>query len=387
LSETDDPKANSGEIMRKIKEEVVDRKQQATQRESCSEDASLESDRIIWMIEQFADIVANKSQRTILPKAFNRFPIDRLSFLSRWILRSYDYVFKDQREANCAMISMIQTLAREAVNLQSQIADLKHSLLEQQHRLVLMSEGARERLPDDAIERQVDFSTKQKDHNFDLMYVLFEDRFRGTREDIKERQRKYLPYLAETITATDRDPMLDLGCGRGEWLDLLKENGYLAQGVDTNRFMIESCRQRDLEVVEADVIEFLRQQKSETVGAVTSFHLIEHLSFESLISLLDECLRVLRPGGIIILESPNPENIQVGACNFYVDPTHRRPIPPVTAAFLVEIRGFVQAEILRMHPSDGTCQATPSDDLLTTRFNQLFCGPRDYAVIGRKVQG
>ncbi len=108
----------------------------------------------------------------------------------------------------------------------------------------------------------------------------------------------------------------------------------------------------DLDVTEKDAVSFLRNLKPNAVGAITSFHLIEHLPLKTLISLLDESLRVLKPNGLIILETPNPGNLQVGSNTFYLDPTHRNPLPPQFTQFLLEARGFINVQILPLHPYD-----------------------------------
>ena len=148
----------------------------------------------------------------------------------------------------------------------------------------------------------------EEDHVLDAMYATFEDQFRGTREDIKSRQAVYLPIIREANVGTEIAPVIDLGCGRGEWLELLHDQGLLAKGIDLNRIFLLTCRDMDLEVIEEDALTFLRQQKPSSAGAITGFHIIEHLPLKYLISLFDEALRVLQPGGVVIFETPNPEN-------------------------------------------------------------------------------
>jgi O-antigen chain-terminating methyltransferase len=189
-------------------------------------------------------------------------------------------------------------------------------------------------------------------------------------------------------------PILDLGCGRGEWLELLAEQGWHARGLDSNRVMVEECRQRGLAVSEGDVLAHLRSLPDASLGAVTAFHVLEHLPLEVLLRFLDETARVLRPGGIAIFETPNPENLVVGGCDFYRDPTHQRPLHPDTVQFLVEQRGLVRVEILRLseHRIQDPLQLLPWHHSLAAYLNPLidrakrhFFGPTDYAVIGRKA--
>jgi 2-polyprenyl-3-methyl-5-hydroxy-6-metoxy-1,4-benzoquinol methylase len=215
------------------------------------------------------------------------------------------------------------------------------------------------------------------------MYVDFEDIFRGTREDIKSRQSVYLPYIGRSPAAQGQYPVLDIGCGRGEFLEILKQQGNKAKGVDKNPVMVERCKELDLDVELADGIEFLRKQKAGQYGAITVFHVIEHLPQAARVTLLDEALRVLRPGGLLILETPNPQNLVVGSCNFYLDPTHVSPIPPDLLRFVVEARGFVNAEIKLLHPVPD--YARPASDSLPEELVALLYGPQDYSVIAWKA--
>ncbi len=139
----------------------------------------------------------------------------------------------------------------------------------------------------------------------DSEYLKFENYLRGSREEIKTRQAVYLPVLEAAGIGRREAPVLDIGCGRGEWLELLRERGLDARGVDRSSAMYELCRALNLDVIRADFLEFLRALPSGSVGAVTAFHLVEHLTFARLVALLDEGSRVLRPGGLLILETPN----------------------------------------------------------------------------------
>jgi SAM-dependent methyltransferase len=194
-----------------------------------------------------------------------------------------------------------------------------------------------------------------------------------------------LPYVREAKAGTREAPVVDLGCGRGEWLELLSSEGLCARGVDRNRIFVAGCRELDLEVTEQDVLTFLQQCKSNSIGLVTSFHVIEHLPNKELISLIDEILRVLRPGGAVIFETPNPRNLIVAACNFYLDPTHRHPMPPELSRYLLEARGFSAVDILEMHPFELEFQITEGATKVKDALNQYLFSAQDYAVIGRKA--
>jgi SAM-dependent methyltransferase len=218
--------------------------------------------------------------------------------------------------------------------------------------------------------------------NLDSLYLAFENQFRGTQEEIAERASFYIPYMDEAHAGTREAPIIDIGCGRGEWLTLLKDRGYVAKGVDSNHDMIQLCKAKFLDVTEDDLLEFLRAQRTDGFGAVTGFHIVEHLPLSELVELFDQSLRVLKPGGIAIFETPNPENLIVGACNFYIDPTHTKPIPPALLKFVAEQRGFVNTEIIKRHKiQEPHYIGQASIDGVLYRLSM----EQDYAVLGRKA--
>jgi len=265
--------------------------------------------------------------------------------------------------------------------LMRQIGNHKRHIVDMERRLLILLEEARKRLPEPISEAQIREMLKEEDHFLDALYFSLEDRFRGTREDIKERQRVYLPYVKEVLEKVGGGLVLDVGCGRGEWLELLKEEGIEALGIDINRLMVDQCQELGLNVIEGDAIDYLRGQKSNSFAVITGFHIVEHLPLKKMLALFDECLRVLKPGGMVIFETPNPENILVGACNFYTDPTHKKPIPPETLKFLVEERGFTDIKIIRLHKYSDYY----SVDTQNPVFNQFFYSEMDYAVLAFKL--
>ena len=216
----------------------------------------------------------------------------------------------------------------------------------------------------------------------DAFYVSFEDRFRGPREEIKKRVEIYVPLIRKAHAGRPEAPVLDVGCGRGEWLELLKEQKLEASGVDINSAMLAQCRERKLKVAHGDAIAHLRTLPEKSLGAVTGFHIIEHLELEVLMDLLAETIRVLVPGGVAIFESPNCKNLVVGATNFNVDPTHRNPVFPETAQFMLSIHGFEKVELKYLAPVEAA--RFEGKDRQATVLNELLYGPQDFAVIGIK---
>ena len=211
-------------------------------------------------------------------------------------------------------------------------------------------------------------------------YRAFEDRFRGPRAEIKERLKVYLPFIQPLQEKCAPAMALDLGCGRGEWLELLTEHGFSAQGVDIDDGMLSACRRRGLNVHTADALAFLKALPDESQALVSGFHIAEHLPFDVLQELVCQALRVLIPGGLLILETPNPENITVGTASFYLDPTHQRPLPPPLLAFLTEFAGFRRQKILRLQESSELLRSGAPITLL-----QVLSGVSpDYAVVAQK---
>lgn len=269
----------------------------------------------------------------------------------------------EQREAIAKAES---DLRAEVARLSLQLQHARSELSIQANSINALSHGA----------RQISSDVSGDTHQLDALYAALEDRFRGRRDDIKERFKVYLPYVKEGA------PVVDLGCGRGEWLEILSEAGIEASGIDTNLIQVEQCRARGLNVSEGDFLTYLQRLDDASVGAVTGFHIVEHVPLKALITLLNETLRVLRPGGVAIFETPNPENVLVGSNYFYMDPTHRHPLPSELLEFLLESRGFAAIEILNLHPWESARIA--GDNEVTERFNAYFYGPMDYAIVGRK---
>jgi len=265
------------------------------------------------------------------------------------------------------------------------VARLKTELILQERRITMLLEEARKRLPDAWDQEQLQTVADEAHHVLEALYISFEDEFRGTRAEIKERCRVYLALLQQSQLGTETRPVLDVGCGRGEWLELLQEEGLWGQGVDRNRVLIEQCRRRGLEVIESDVLTYLHSLPDASVGAVTGFHIIEHVPLDELIKLLDETVRMLTSGGVAIFETPNPRNVLVGSHTFYLDPTHRNPIPSAVMRFLAEARGLCRVQILELHPYPKAARVQDADLDVAKRFNEYFYGPQDYAVLGWKA--
>jgi SAM-dependent methyltransferase len=179
-------------------------------------------------------------------------------------------------------------------------------------------------------------------------YSAFEAFFRGSRQEIKERLSVYLE-LVNLVAHPSSARALDIGCGRGEWLEILKEQNITAEGIDSNGEFIKHCREKRLSASEADLFQFFEEESDIHYNIITGFHLFEHIPPEKHLWLLNAIFRRLAPGGVVIIETPNPENVTVGTCNFYIDPTHQRPVPPVLLHYLALQTGFSAPVIVRLN--------------------------------------
>jgi glycosyltransferase involved in cell wall biosynthesis/SAM-dependent methyltransferase len=227
--------------------------------------------------------------------------------------------------------------------------------------------------------------------DLEAFYEAHQDRFRGSRESVRQRLEIYLPHVR---TAADSDhPALDVGPGRGEWLALLAEHHIKAYGVDINSAFVTAAAEIGLDVRLADGVEHLKGVSDGSLGAVTAFHVVEHIPLDALIELVDNALRALHPGGVLILETPNPLNIEVGASQFHLDPTHIRPIHPLFLQFVLENRGFADVRAVMVNapgepplevqlPPDGKAGPVPR---MAELLNKAFFVGMDYAVIGRRA--
>lgn len=212
-------------------------------------------------------------------------------------------------------------------------------------------------------------------------YSLFENKFRLSRDFIKTRLNKYLPFFSpfrEVFSGNCKT--LDIGCGRGELVELLIENGFDAYGVDIDAGMLNLCKEFNLPVIQRDAISELQALESSSLTLVSGIQIAEHLPLDVLEGIINESLRVLRPGGILLLETPNPENIKVASHNFYIDPTHARLIPSELLSFLTDYYGFYRTKVVFLNESPYLLD--PKNEVAL--YNVITGVSPDYAVIAQK---
>jgi 2-polyprenyl-3-methyl-5-hydroxy-6-metoxy-1,4-benzoquinol methylase len=209
-------------------------------------------------------------------------------------------------------------------------------------------------------------------------YFAFESKMRGSVESIRERQRRYLEELRQYA------PVLDIGCGRGELLGLLREAGVESRGIDADADMVAYARGDGLEVEQADLVAYLEATADGSLGAIFMGQVVEHLPASTLVQTLRLASAKLRAGGILIAETINPLS-PIALRNYFADLTHAQPLVPETLELLARQSGFVATEIRFLNePADRLTE--PDDPVIAAnvrRLNELLFAPLDYALVAR----
>jgi 2-polyprenyl-3-methyl-5-hydroxy-6-metoxy-1,4-benzoquinol methylase len=206
--------------------------------------------------------------------------------------------------------------------------------------------------------------------------AAFAERFRGSEEYVRSGQQVYVPYFA------GRRNVLDIGCGRGEFLELMRIAGVDARGIDLSPESVALCRSKNLEAEIADLFAYLSAQPAGALGGIFCAQVVEHLPPERLPEFIKLAARSLDPGGIIAIETPNPECLAIFGTHFYLDPTHTRPVPHPLLAFYLEEFGIGGIEVKKLSPA---MDSMPSLATLPQEFREAFFGGLDYCVIGKKL--
>jgi O-antigen chain-terminating methyltransferase len=211
-------------------------------------------------------------------------------------------------------------------------------------------------------------------------YRGFEDLHRGSRHEIIRRLQVYLPFVIPVAQTNPSAECLDLGCGRGEWLQLMAEYGINAKGVDIDESMLNAAKSQGLNVTLKDALDALKNQADNSITFVTAFHLVEHLLFSQVQELVQQAHRVLVPGGVLILETPNPDNLVVASCNFYLDPSHIKPIPSLLLSFTANYAGFARTKLIGLQESSSLRFKA------NLQLEDVLAGASpDYSVLSQKV--
>lgn len=232
------------------------------------------------------------------------------------------------------------------------------------------------------LEKEIELLKKNNEY-YEIDYFDFENHFRGSEESIFRKQEIYLKYFI------GKKNVLDLGCGRGEFLDTLYANDITSKGCDTYEPFVDYCREKGFEVECKDCLEFIKEQKE--VGGIMASQLVEHLNLSQVIELCKIAFEKLQDGAFLVMETPNPRCLSVFANSFYMDPSHRKPVHPLTLQYLTEKAGFKKVEILNTPLSrEGTIipelnieGAEQFNDSMH-QVQELLFGSQDYAIIAQK---
>jgi len=242
------------------------------------------------------------------------------------------------------------------------------------------------------ITSHYDKETPPGNKELDLNYFLFEEKFRGSRADIKQRQTSFLHYFKGCKN------ILDIGCGRGELLELLRDNDIIGHGIDIDEEMVNFCISKGFDVEKNDAISYLEKLEDGSLDGIIMDQVIEHLDSNYLIKLLKLCYQKLKFGYYIVIETVNPLSL-VSLTNFYIDMSHKRPIHPETLKFLANYANFREVETIFFSPIPDekrlkkiNIEGIEGDfrrlievyDQNIDKLNTILYGPQDYAIVAKK---
>ncbi|WP_405175127.1 methyltransferase domain-containing protein [Paenibacillus sp. FSL H8-0261] len=235
-----------------------------------------------------------------------------------------------------------------------------------------------------------DHNISKENQGLDFDYFLFEEYYRGSREEIIDRQKQYLPYFSEAKN------VLDLGCGRGEFTELMLQAGINVVSVDLDDDMVDYCKDRGFNIQKMNLLDYLQTIEDNSVDGIFLGQVIEHMKAEDLILMVKLAYRKLKPNAWLIAETPNPRSLSIFAQSFYLDLTHNKPVHPFTAKFIWETEGFRDVEVQYFSPNNPIVQLPPLEitsmdqDVLNKfntglqHWNETVFGNQDYFVAGKK---
>jgi SAM-dependent methyltransferase len=318
------------------------------------------------------------------------------------IKRYLDPVITRQVELNKRLATVLDGLAEVAAESSLRISELNRAVNSGGGEIEgplscssPLSEACSQGEPDTQVEHDLPLGRARAllGANNSQRYLAFEDRFRGSRGDITARQSAFV-HLFEGCRN-----VLDIGCGRGEFLELLLEGGIGAYGVDANQEMIDLCRSRGLCVFEMDALSYLDDVEAESLDGIFMSQVVEHLEPDYFLELLRSCHSKLAKQSHIVVETVNPLSL-FSFMNFYIDPSHKRPVHPETLKYLLESVGFKEVGLIFSGPLPDDAKLSVIDlvDELTDAekeiarihnrnvgaLNNLLFGPQDYTAVGQR---
>jgi len=295
-------------------------------------------------------------------------------FLRKFMRWYVEPLAADQRVYNSSALKLLDVLSERAdaaTAARDQMQRLVRELEERLTRVERRSSGGAGVAPPATVAAQPAAASVPD-------YFAFESRMRGSVEAIRERQRRYVGDFR------DAGPVLDIGCGRGELLMLLREKGIDARGIDADADMVAFARGEGLDVEQADLVEHLDRLDDASLGGIFMGQVVEHLPPAVLVRSLELAARRLRPGGVLVAETINPLS-PIALRNYYADLTHAQPLVPETLELLARQSGFAETEVRFLNePADRLTE--PDDPVIAAnvrRLNELLFAPLDYALVAR----
>jgi SAM-dependent methyltransferase len=340
------------------------------------------------------------------------------------VRRYVDPMISRQTEVNSNTVRIINHLTQKCAELEQKLKDLedawsRQKILDQKisqcidmvnngiekkideridTHLSLMNADIHERawlahILEDRIQMGLEKKSGFEIPSTELNYYLFEERFRGSSESIKQQQIAFLPFFENCSY------VLDIGCGRGEFLEILRDHNIGGIGIDIDPDMVQYCRSRHLSVEQTDAITYLEKTEDNCLDGIFIDQVVEHLKPDYLVKTLAACYKKLRYGGYIVVETVNPLSL-ASFFNFYLDMSHHKPVHPLTLNFLLESVGFRDNEIkyyskipdeVKLQKIQVPEKISETEQKILSTFNRdieqlnnLLWGPRDYAIIGKK---
>ncbi len=302
----------------------------------------------------------------------------RLSGLKRALLRGFRFLWRNQAAFNTLTLEIFRRLRQDWEGRFRSLREATERELSESRRRAAIQDARFGLLEGSGSHSEAPAlaGSAPAEELPSAVYSLFEERFRGAPESIAQGQRLYLAFVRDAP-----GPVLDVGCGRGEFLRLLAEEGIPASGVESNPVSVRICREAGLEVEEGDALARLAEMPKESLGAVVAFQVVEHWSSGQIFRFLSSARRALRPGGAIVAETVNTDSLSALRA-FFLDPTHVGPVPPASLSFLAEAAGFIDARIVyrsELPAAERLDEATEND----RKLNRLLFGPQDYALVAR----
>lgn len=433
--EINDEEINVEEIMQKIRENIKRRKENEDLRENEIRDSYQHQDQIMnqnnnpprwadeikrdldyvnwsWDIQNNSYLIS--SHRPVVGKLL----VKGRNIVHGEVKRYVDPVINKQREFNESVLRILNSIVKKMPEQEEHIISklisetektikeeisqirpdlsmemielIKSALMDMDHEIYNRTWLAN--VLGEKITSHYDKETPPGNKELDLNYFLFEEKFRGSRADIKQRQTSFLHYFEGCKN------ILDIGCGRGELLELLRDNDIIGHGIDIDEEMVNFCISKGFDVEKNDAISYLEKLEDGSLDGIIMDQVIEHLDSNYLIKLLKICYQKLKFGYYIVIETVNPLSL-VSLTNFYIDMSHKRPIHPETLKFLANYANFREVETIFFSPIPDekrlkkiNIEGIEGDfrrlievyDQNIDKLNTILYGPQDYAIVAKK---